>query len=146
MAKSAYHDQWIREHYNPNIGIKAVLKEYNEAFGTVISYGAFVNHASKYLKLTQNIFHYTKEHDDFLKKYYPVIGGKQTVKLFNEHFKLNKSESAIIGRCAYTLGLKVTDDRKNKVHKNVHYLKGVEVGTISSGTYATPAIRTEDGW
>jgi hypothetical protein len=33
-----------------------------------------------------------------------------------------------------------------KLHKNVHYLKGVEIGTISSGTYSTPAIRTENGW
>lgn len=143
-----YEDQWILDHYDPNVGWGSLLDAYNQEHRTDISYSSFVNHIFRKLHIQQNVFKYSKEHDAFLRKCYPVYGNQKTTEMFNEHFGTNRSFRAISRRCISNLHLKVNEKRLTEARKESG-LKGYKyqpIGAISSKTYGTPAVKTEEGW
>ena len=139
-----YHDDWIVDHYDPTVGWRAILDEYNKVFDCDVSYGAFVTHIFKKLKIQQEPFKYSDEMNAFLKETYPVYGGKKTTKMFNEHFHTDKTLMTIFNRCN-KLGLK-PDEKRIFQEKSEWNYKRKTVGAITSGTYGTPAVKTENGW
>lgn len=142
-----YNDDWIFAHYNPNIRWSNLLKDYNETFGTDISYSTFVSYMNRSLKLTQD-FQYTKEQDLFLEKTYPEYGRDKTTALFNSFFGTNRAPGAIGHRCRDVLGLSVDEKRKKEANletgkKNYRFQP---IGTVSDKVFGTPAVKTENGW
>lgn len=55
--------------------------------------------------MKKEVFRYTEEHDQFLRDHVKGISVEELTKLFNEHFKDNRSQSGIANR-KHKLGLK----------------------------------------
>ena len=144
---NVYNNEWIFTHYDPNTRWSTLLKEYNKTFGTTISYPTFVSYMNRSLKLQQD-FHYTKEQDIFLKQSYPMYGEKKTTELFNQKFHANRTSGAIGHHCKAVLGVCVGEERKEELRKQIseNNYRRQKIGTVSSGLYGTPAIKTENGW
>lgn len=142
-----YHNDWIFAHYDPNIRWSNLLQNYNETFGTNISYPTFVSYMNRSLKLQQE-FCYTDEQEAFLAETYPVFGRNETTRRFNERFGTKRTEAAIGHHCKDILKIPVGEERKKalkrEIGQNNYRLK--PVGTVSSGLYGTPAVKTENGW
>ena len=148
MAKGQhkYHDEWILNHYDPNVNWHRLLDEYNKTFGVEVKYPTFVSHMNRELKLCQNDKKYTEAEDCFLKENYPKYGYLKTAELFNNRFS-TRTPKAIQGRCK-ALGLSINEERKVELKKEIgaSNYRVVPIGTISSGLYGTPAIKNINGW
>ncbi len=148
MGRSnTYHNDWIWAHYSPNVRWSNLLKEYNETFRTSVSYPTFVSYMNRSLKLQQE-FKYTKDQDNFLKETYPIYGAEKTTELFNERFGTNRTKSAIGHHCKDILQVSVSDKRKDDLKKEIgkRNYRARSIGSVSSGLFGTPAVKTENGW
>lgn len=142
-----YHNDWIFAHYDPNVRWSNLLKDYNDTFGTSISYPTFVSYLNRSLNIQQE-FCYTEEQDTFLKETYPPMGRDKTASLFNARFGTKRTPNAIGHRCRDILGLGVSEKRKEEANQETGQknYRNQPIGTISDKIYGTPAVKTEDGW
>ena len=142
--KYRWDDQWIKDHYDPKIGWRTLLSQYNNAFGIDIKYPTFVSHMNRELKLEQDYcLPYTSEQDQWLIDNFPHLGRIKTTELFNEKFHENKKPKAIAQRCK-NLGLHVTKERKAKCCVENHK-RSVPIGHISYALRkGVPAIKVSN--
>lgn len=79
-------DTWLKENFNKYSCVECCNK-FNATFGTNVEWKKLVQHSQRFLGLTGYKDHFwTKEHKDFIKKYYENTNVDDLVKTFNKKF------------------------------------------------------------
>lgn len=102
-----WHDDWIIENYTRFQNWTECRKAYNEEFGTDICRATFKWDVGHKLGLRLDNYNYSKEQDDFLREYYPILDGPELERMYNMLFSPSKTYNKIQDH-ANSLGLTKT--------------------------------------
>ena len=99
-----YDDKWIIEHYHTTSRTDFLAKEYNKAHGTNIRLETFQAHCRSKLGLKRRTIHnlpFSKEEDQFLYQYYPIMTDSELETEFILRFGYKRERQGLRLRCWY---------------------------------------------
>lgn len=149
-VKVDWNDKWIAENYLCYSSYSDMAVAYNKLFCANVSVSGIKAHARKIgIKKPMWYEPFTEEQKAFILKWYPELGVKETTKMFNEQFCMNKSRKSI-KNFAYSRKVhvkhSVATKNKRAVHENGYGNRAVvPLGTIREEC-GRPVIKTEHGW
>ncbi len=126
--KHVWHDDWIIENYTRFQNWTECRKAYNEEFGTDICRNTFKWYAGHELGLRLDNYNYSKEQDDFLREYYPILDGPELERMYNMLFSPSKTYNKIRQR-ANCLGLTKSAEFISSM-QSAHALKRKNIAPI----------------
>lgn len=93
---TAEQDEFIRQHYT---GVGACVREFNERFGTNLSYSAIKSHANRSLGLTTGLRPWTDEMNTALAAILFEHPYKRATEIFNTRFGTDFTQKQIQDHC-----------------------------------------------
>ena len=141
MPKKSIFDpytDWILEHYKDYRNCPELVKALKDNFGlesTVANIKYWFNQRFG-MTTVYGRYDFSEEEKEFVKKYYPDHGPKQTTEMLNEIFNTNRKINSVTHLANSNLGLKINEKLKQKmVASNVKKM-------IAAHTKDIGAIRT----
>lgn len=114
---------------NTDMKVDEQYKAFMEMFGERCSFSAFKTKRAKLNDKGNKHARFTQEEDEWIKRYYPILGAEETLKGLCERFGNRHTYKSLQSRCR-DLKLNVTEQRWREACLNNGHHENVPIGTI----------------